>query len=136
MSKLYAELTCPECGEIVWDGPQGSKLAKCWNAEQHESGRPLAFDTMDDEDEDDPRELGSHVQYQPLSATKRFDVAVNLGTSFYISRGSFDSLEAAIASAESWREAAGKAGRYKITDEIGCVRCEYPHYGASQDAAA
>jgi uncharacterized protein with PIN domain len=23
-------LACPECGEEVWDGPHGSKLAKCW----------------------------------------------------------------------------------------------------------
>ena len=68
------------------------------------------------------------------SSTKsRYDVAVNLGTSFYISRGSFDTLEAAIASAETWKEAAGRGARYKITDEIGCVRCEYPHYGASLD---
>lgn len=56
----------------------------------------------------------------------RYDVGVNLGTSYYIGRGSFDSLEDAIASAESWREAAGSSGRYKITDEIGNVRCEYP----------
>jgi hypothetical protein len=44
-------LTCPECGEDVWDGPSGSKLAKCWNGAGHMSGAPLAFDTMDDEDE-------------------------------------------------------------------------------------
>lgn len=41
-------LTCPECGEEIWDGPVGSKLAKCWNSEGHSSGRPLAFDTMSD----------------------------------------------------------------------------------------
>lgn len=41
-------LTCPECGEEVWDGPRGHKLAKCWNSEGHESGAPLAFDTMPD----------------------------------------------------------------------------------------
>ena len=39
-------LTCPECGEEVWDGPHGSKLAKCWNTDGHESGGTLAFDTM------------------------------------------------------------------------------------------
>jgi hypothetical protein len=42
-------LTCPECGEAVWDLPRGSKLAKCWNSEAHESGGPLAFDTMPDD---------------------------------------------------------------------------------------
>lgn len=47
-------LTCPECGDPVWDGPEGSKLAKCWNAGGHASGAPLTFDTMTD-DEDDPR---------------------------------------------------------------------------------
>ena len=67
------------------------------------------------------------------STKQRYDVAVNLGTSFYIARGSFDTLEAAIASAQSWLDAAGSAGRYKVTDEIGAVRCEYPHYGASLD---
>lgn len=41
-------LRCPECGEEVWDGPQGSKLAKCWNAEGHADGRTLAFDTMEE----------------------------------------------------------------------------------------
>jgi hypothetical protein len=40
-------LTCPECGEAVWDLPRGSKLAKCWNSEAHESGGPLAFDTKE-----------------------------------------------------------------------------------------
>jgi hypothetical protein len=40
---------CPECGEPVWDGPYGHKLAKCWNSEGHESGAPLVFDTMEDE---------------------------------------------------------------------------------------
>ena len=67
------------------------------------------------------------------SSEQRFNVAVNLGTSFYIARGSFDTMEAAIESAEGWLAAAGNAGRYKITDEIGNVRCEYPHYGASLD---
>lgn len=42
-------LTCPECGEEIWDGPVGSKLAKCWNTEGHTDGGTLAFDTMDDE---------------------------------------------------------------------------------------
>lgn len=42
------ELTCPECGEIVWDLPQGSKLAKCWNSENHANGGTLAFDTMEE----------------------------------------------------------------------------------------
>lgn len=41
-------LKCPECGEDVWDLPFASKLAKCWNAEGHEDGGTLAFDTMDD----------------------------------------------------------------------------------------
>jgi len=50
-------LTCPECGEAIWDGPVGSKLAKCWNSEEHESGRPLAFDTMEDDDEDDEADI-------------------------------------------------------------------------------
>lgn len=35
---------CPECGEVVWDVANGSKLAKCWNAEGHASGGTLAFD--------------------------------------------------------------------------------------------
>lgn len=39
-------LRCPECGEEVWDGPRGHKLAKCWNTDGHESGDTLAFDTM------------------------------------------------------------------------------------------
>lgn len=43
------KLTCPECGAEVWDGSQGHKLAKCWNAEGHASGAPLAFDTMNEE---------------------------------------------------------------------------------------
>ncbi len=47
---LAADLRCPECGETIWDGPYGHKLAKCWNGEQHNSGMPLAFDTMDEED--------------------------------------------------------------------------------------
>jgi hypothetical protein len=42
-------LTCPECGEEIWDGPHGSKLAKCWNADGHEGGGTLAFDTMRDD---------------------------------------------------------------------------------------
>ena len=50
--KRASALTCPECGEAVWDGPLGHKLAKCWNAEGHESGAPLAFDTMSDEEYD------------------------------------------------------------------------------------
>jgi len=45
------QLRCPECGEAVWDGPEGHKLAKCWNSEGHPSGMPLAFDTMDDDGE-------------------------------------------------------------------------------------
>jgi hypothetical protein len=44
-------LTCPECGEPVWDGPEGHKLAKCWNTEGHEDGGTLAFDTMSDDDD-------------------------------------------------------------------------------------
>lgn len=43
-------LTCPECGEPVWDGPEGHKLAKCWNTSGHADGGTLAFDTMPDED--------------------------------------------------------------------------------------
>lgn len=39
-------LKCPHCGKEIWDLPFGSKLAKCW-------GCGLAFDTMDDEDDDD-----------------------------------------------------------------------------------
>lgn len=31
---------CPKCGKLVWDGPFGHKLAKCW-------GCGTAFDTMD-----------------------------------------------------------------------------------------
>lgn len=42
------ELTCPECGEIVWDLPEGHNLAKCWNAEGHSNGLTLAFDTMEE----------------------------------------------------------------------------------------
>lgn len=42
-------LVCPSCNEAIWDGPQGSKLAKCWNTEGHDDGRTLAFDTMGDE---------------------------------------------------------------------------------------
>ena len=43
----YAPLACPDCGAEIWDGPHGSKLAKCWN--YHEStGGTLAFDTMGD----------------------------------------------------------------------------------------
>ena len=45
---MTAELKCPECGEEVWDGPEGYKLAKCWNSEGHASGGTLAFDTMTD----------------------------------------------------------------------------------------
>jgi hypothetical protein len=44
-------LVCPECGEEIWDMPSGSKLAKCWNAEGHEHGGTLAFDTIADDDE-------------------------------------------------------------------------------------
>ena len=43
----YPPLCCPECGETVWDGPSGHKLAKCWNTEGHASGGTLAFDTLD-----------------------------------------------------------------------------------------
>jgi hypothetical protein len=46
-------LTCPECGQEIWDGPFGSKLAKCWNTEGHADGGTLAFDTMDDGDDDE-----------------------------------------------------------------------------------
>ena len=46
-------LICPACGEEVWDGPVGHKLAKCWN--YHPStGGTLAFDTMEDELDDTP----------------------------------------------------------------------------------
>lgn len=41
-------LLCPQCGEPIWDLPFGSKLAKCWNTEEHD-GNTLAFDTMEDE---------------------------------------------------------------------------------------
>ena len=50
------ELICPECGEPVWDGPEGHKLPKCWNTEGHASGGTLAFTTLpeeEDEEEDD-----------------------------------------------------------------------------------
>lgn len=47
----FFELECPECGEAVWDGPRGHKLAKCWNVEGHANGGTLAFDTMGDDDE-------------------------------------------------------------------------------------
>jgi hypothetical protein len=47
-ARLVNPLTCPECGESVWDLPKGSKLAKCWNAEGHASGGTLAFDSMSD----------------------------------------------------------------------------------------
>ena len=47
------KLTCPECGEEVWDGPKGSKLAKCWNSEGHSSGLTLAFDTMEEEEDEE-----------------------------------------------------------------------------------
>ena len=46
-----SSLRCPECGADVWDGPAGSKLAKCWNVSGHASGGTLAFDTMADDDE-------------------------------------------------------------------------------------
>lgn len=46
------KVSCPECGADVWDVAQGSKLNKCWNSEAHASGGTLAFDT-DEEDEDD-----------------------------------------------------------------------------------
>lgn len=49
-------LTCPECGEPVWDGPRGHKLAKCWNAEGHADGGTLAFDTMPGSDSFPDRE--------------------------------------------------------------------------------
>lgn len=45
-------LKCPECGEEVWDVPNGSKLAKCWNTEGHADGGTLAFDTMDEDETD------------------------------------------------------------------------------------
>jgi len=47
--KSTPRLVCPECGAEVWDGPKGHKLAKCWNASEHASGAPLAFDTMSDD---------------------------------------------------------------------------------------
>lgn len=41
-------LCCPESGEPVWDIPtEGYKLPRCWNSDEHESGTPLEFDTMD-----------------------------------------------------------------------------------------
>lgn len=46
-----ASLNCPECKEEIWDLPRGHKLAKCWNAEGHQSGAPFAFDTMGDDDD-------------------------------------------------------------------------------------
>jgi hypothetical protein len=49
---MTSDLVCPECGEPVWDSPFGYKLAKCWNAEGHSNGGTLAFDTMEDEEED------------------------------------------------------------------------------------
>jgi len=52
MEDTTATLTCPSCGEPIWDGPRGSKLAKCWNFHP-ETGGTLAFDTMSDEDEED-----------------------------------------------------------------------------------
>ena len=55
-------LQCPECGGIVWDLPHASKLAKCWNAEGHASGAPLAFDTMPDEEEDDVSEIRQYLE--------------------------------------------------------------------------
>jgi len=48
--KSARKLTCPECGERVWDGPSGHKLAKCWNTEGHADGGTLAFDTMGDDE--------------------------------------------------------------------------------------
>lgn len=45
-------LKCPECGEVVWDLPHGSKLAKCW-AVHPSTGGTLAFDTMSDDDDDE-----------------------------------------------------------------------------------
>jgi hypothetical protein len=47
----WTELRCPECDEPVWDGPFGSKLAKCWNSGGHADGGTLAFDTMPEDDE-------------------------------------------------------------------------------------
>lgn len=47
---MTEDLRCPECGETVWDLPHGSKLAKCWNSEGHESGGTLAFDTMGEDE--------------------------------------------------------------------------------------
>ena len=44
-------MNCPECSEEIWDLPHGYKLAKCWNAAGHQSGAPLAFDTMGDDDD-------------------------------------------------------------------------------------
>ena len=41
---LLDVLQCPMCGEDVWDGPHGHKLAKCWNSDGHVHGAPLAFD--------------------------------------------------------------------------------------------
>ena len=43
-------LVCPFCGVEVWDGPDGSKLAKCWNFHP-ETGGTLAFATMTDDEE-------------------------------------------------------------------------------------
>ncbi len=47
---MSVELICPACGEPVWDGPMGHKLAKCWNSEGHTNGLTLAFDTFSNED--------------------------------------------------------------------------------------
>lgn len=51
---MPATLTCPECGEDVWDLPYGHKLAKCWNTEGHADGGTLAFDTMSDDEDETP----------------------------------------------------------------------------------
>lgn len=40
MTRTTTKLYCPDCRHEVWDGPEGSKLAKC-------HGCGTAFDTMD-----------------------------------------------------------------------------------------
>ena len=46
------KIECPNCGEEVWDGPHGHKLAKCWNYHP-ETGGTVAFDTMQDDEEEE-----------------------------------------------------------------------------------
>lgn len=53
------------------------------------------------------------------SSKKRFDLATKLGNGYWISQGSFPTLDAAKARGNQWLDAAGKDGQYKISDEIG-----------------